>query len=862
MTKDEYIAALRREVEGAEETQQPQTKQQYIESLRAKVKDAEPMTTSEKVQGFGLTALDGLLFGAGDEVASFGRALLDEGMDFINPELSGPGDTFGERYDNYLAENRKVNEQLSDEMPVASTAVEIGTSIVPAFKLAGAVGNAGTRLGNVARQGALGAGETAVREVGMNEGSLKERIEDIDPTLVGIGAGIGGAFGGLMRGQQSIDAIKARDAASVSGKGAKTAAGLEDSGGIKGTIASYRDDLYAQVKRQVSDTDARNLNKADTIGMGWKQALHAPDKLPVKDLDHLTKVFKNDGAASKLIADMNAMKKVGKDFENVFTAPQRKALMDSAIKRLAKTDARAAETLRKMNTVLETVQMDMRRVFPNIKDEFKDGYFPLYAKSEKIFKGYKRRSSLPKKDSSTAVRETGTITPRQAVEEFDNPVHNFMNFFEDATDALALARAWNVKVPAKSLKGVHSYADSVIKQIEKKAKKDYGEDVGKALGENLRLFALDGRQSMGSFFHLMRTLSHSALLGTLENAALQAGDIGMSAYATNLMSATKALPKALWSMLVSDGDMVVTSRGLGTTLRMADLGWTRQHLTEMINQSNNPVNRVATKAADFFMQVGGVRKANRAGVETLLNASVNQMKGLAKKGKDALANSVYAEGLSQQDIDRLYRGIMSGNVRDRAVKEAAFFKAARHQPVARSAMTPQYLEMRDGRLLYSMKSYMVKQAARFNEDVIRKVYQAERKGLQTAEGRKLMREALINTARYGTFIVALNSVVDPARKSFFRGIESDSSFGEEFVNQSVNFATGGFVNPGLSKYGVGQAESLIPPALQATYAPIELSMKYLQGDDITPAEVKRMAMFYPGARQAYWWMDVVEENFD
>lgn len=817
------------------------------------------LTTAETVQATGQSALDGLFFGLGDEIAAGGRALVDEAMDVINPELSAPGD-FSSRYESYVAEGRDLEQRNKDQNPLLAYGTEIGTSLLPAAKLAGAVGNAATRLGNVGRQAGVGAGEMAVREFGEGEGDVESRLADIDPLTVGIGAAVGGAAGGLMRGQRSIDAIKKQAAKDKTAAGNVTEAARESQSKLGAGIGAIRDDLYANVKKEIGDVPAREMVDADHLSMGWKQALHNPNHLPVKDLDNLTSVLKDDGKVRKLLSDAGAVKKTDDGFAPVFSSKGRTKRIDLAIKELDKTDPAAAETLRKMNTTIKTIQQDMRRVFPKAADDFQDGYFPIQRKAENVFRGIRPKSSKAKTDSSTQVRETGFITEEMAVKAFDDPVHAFMSYFEDSVDALALARSYNVKVPSKSLKSMRSYSDEVIKAVVKSRTKELGKEQAQLLGDKLAMFAIDGRQSMGAFANVLRTASHAALLGTPENALLQAGDLGQAAYGTSFLDAVKALPKALKSVLITDGDMVVTNRGMGDTIRMADIGLTRQHLTELVNENRSWLPKHVTKVADFLMQVSGVRKANRLGVETFMNAQVGQMRRLASQGKEALRNSPYADGLTEAKLDRLYKGIQSGNVRDNAVKEAVFFKLGRFQPVSRTGMPPAWLNARNGRLLWSMKMYMTKMASRFNEDIIMKTAQAEKAGLNTPEGLKLMREALLNTGKYSSFVLALNSFVDPGRKELLRGKESERDFPAEFARQGVSFATGGVIDPALSEYGISPATALVPPAVAAGFSPIELAMKYIQEGEVTPAQMERAAMFIPGARQILWADEVMDRG--
>lgn len=809
-------------------------------------------TWDESVMARGQALLDGLMFGFGDEFAAGGRTLVGQVFSAVDPRMKT--EDWGKAYDRELERGRLAEERERETSGGTMTALEVAGAVPSGLKASLSVGNAATRIGNIGRQGGVGAAEMAVREFAEGEGSATERYAETRPEVVALGAGAGALGGALMRGQRSIDELARQAAAGRTAQGNVTQAGLENQSSLGRAVSHVRDDLYTNVKEEVGEGVARTMVDADSQGMRWKQALHAEDVLPVKKLDNLSNAFMRTPQAAKLVNDANAVINGSK-----LPVGMRGKSLDAAESVLRRNDPEAADTLRKMRDEVGLIQQELRRVFPKMADEFEENYMAILAKPTKKAKGFQRTRSTSRVDSSTMARETGFMTAAQAKEVYETPVHSFMNFFEDAVDALALARKFGVKAETKGMGKMSSYTEEVVKAIEKKHTQELGEEGAKRLGDNLRLFAIDGRTGMGELMSVLRMGSHAALLGTPENAILQLGDLGASAYATSFRDAVAGLPKALRSVLLTDGDMIVANGGMKNVLRGADLGISRQHLTEMVNESSKVWPKRVSNLADFLMSSSGVRKMDRLGKETLLNAEYNEMKRLASKGIEAVKNSKYAEGLSDAQVDRLIQGIQSGNVRDRAVLDAAFFGLGRMQPVSRTAMPPAYLDAKNGRLLWSMKMYMTKMASKFNEDVLRPVRQAEEAGVTSEKGRALLKKATYNTARYSTFILALNALVDPGRKELLRGKESPNTYGEEVVRQGVSFATGGVVDPNNIRYGRTVSESFIPPAIAAATTPIELAVRGLMTDqEISPAQMESASRFVPGIRQLLWTEDVIK----
>jgi len=378
---------------------------------------------------------------------------------------------------------------------------------------------------------------------------------------------------------------------------------------------------------------------------------------------------------------------------------------------------------------------------------------------------------------------------------------------------------------------------------------------------------------MHPLLSFLRTTTSAALLGTPENAALQLGDLGASAYATSFLSAMKSLPVAIRSILTTSNDVAGAAGGRlaappSDFIRAPDLGISMQHLGELVNATKgwgNEGNTVAQRvfnaakvgterASRGLMGAAGVRNMNRLGQETLINASVSQMK---KMDLAALSKSKYAEGLTDDQVMELYKGLRSGNVAGNdAVKEAAFFSIARMQPISRSAQTAKYLDMKNGRILYSMKQYMVKMGSKFQNDVMKPYANAVEAGFQTKEGQALLKQASLNAVRYTGYIVALNAAVDPGRKEFFRNKENENSYGEEMVRQGTSLATAGLVD-------LNQNEYSLPPAVEAGVGGLsligELTKALLDEDhEWDERQLTQMGYYIPGYRQLLWGEEVLE----
>lgn len=807
-------------------------------------------TWDESVMARGSALLSGLTFGYGEEAAAAMQVGGETLANLLTGNFKGDINTIADRYAYELERRNKAVQQERETSGGTMTALELAGMIPSSIKLGAAlgVGSGATRLRNMEQLAGQAGLESLIYQTGNAEGDMLDRLAAIDPGETMLASGIGGAFGSLLRGTDTI------------GK-------ASEPGWLAKKLERYRDDIYTSTKRIVGDdVSAREMVEADGLKMRTAQALHEDPRLAPKALDNLHQAFNDSPQAAKLVSDANAV-------INGSKAPMamRAKALDAVESVLRRSNPEAADSYVAMRAAVGDLTKELRVAFPKAAQELEDNYMGIIFRNLDEAEGV-RYGKATAKSGSTRNRTTGYVTQDQAMNALHNPVYTFMRFFDDANEALSLAKAYGVTADTTKFgeKGV-SLRGEVIKAIVKKKAPTLGQERADRLGDALATMTIDGSMGMNPLFGALRMGMHAALLGTPENAVLQVGDLGSAAYATTFRDAVKSLPKSLASMILTDGDVVVNSGLRGRlfqgTIRAPDLGVSRQHLTEIMQESANdlpPLWRRLQQAnrtvSETVMGASGVRKMNRLGLETLANAEVSQMSRLAKQGRDALAKSKYAEGLTPQKLDQLYNDLLAGNVKADSVLDSTFFGLSRIQPIGRNAVPAKYLEMKNGRLLYSMKMYMVKMASRINEDVFKKAAEAERAGLQTEKGRKLMGEALKNTARYGTYIVALNALVDPGRKEVFRGKESPNTFGEELVRQGVGFASGGMIDTNAGLYGRSSAEALLPPVATGVGNMADLAQKMLSEDEVTEADLRRMGQYIPGIRQLLWMQDVEEAN--
>jgi len=114
----------------------------------------------------------------------------------------------------------------------------------------------------------------------------------------------------------------------------------------------------------------------------------------------------------------------------------------------------------------------------------------------------------------------------------------------------------------------------------------------------------------------------------------------------------------------------------------------------------------ASKALDKLLGISGFKMADRFGKKTIMNAAFKRGGALAKKNDPVLA-SKYKEAFGDE-YDDLLKELADGQVTERT-KLYVFSELADHQPITMSEVPKKYLEMKDGRLFYSLKTFGIRQ---------------------------------------------------------------------------------------------------------------------------------------------------------
>jgi len=750
--------------------------------------------------------------GAGDELDATVRL------------LSGEADGWNEAIEQSRAELRAFEEE-NPNASMALSAAGFGAGLfIPGAGVA-KIAQAGTKLDRALKVGGLGAAEGAV--YGFLSGEGEGRL-----TEAGIGAVAGGALGGLAGGllTKNIDEVKEAtrklDAQSAKGGGSHIGGdeGFVNVGKAKESSRTGIDSDTSTASRKARDIKEDALVVEKPTG---QSGVVGTIFLSTRDW-----LVKNVGArAAKLAEDSEIMiRHEQREIDEVF---------DTSF-------LNAAELLDN-NKMLKSLSLRMNSA---IKEDRRVSWedFAAAAKTPEEKQIVKLLEKQVKTLQGLDFVKQGDVDyfPTKAIEKiptrvgnpdsYDNPIKALKEYAEDISSARALASRFNIEIKELSPpREGQSRLNVIIEAIEKEAKgQGASEEVAANLANGLRSQLIASKQGGDTVGAVARRTTSAALLANPMNAVLNLAE-GVTApiYQNGVAAWAKTLPKAVLSTL--NENFGVKNKGWVSN---RELGLDKDFMGEIANAGKKAMNDSAesanwTKLNDKFVRgvdylskklykLSGVQTVNRMGQEILSNSAVQRGVALANDGSEkALAKLRKHDGmrgLTESEFKATVSALKDKDLSDPWVINFAGSAMNKWQPVSASTMPKAFHDNPNGRMAYSMLSYMNKQMNSVRNDVGLNLLKIQSKGLNTKEGAEAAKEAMINSAKYAGIFGVAAGVWDDFRKTLdlsndktLEDLMTPEGISSSMMNQLASNMSSGVVNIRAEEYGGSPVEPIPAP---------------------------------------------------
>jgi len=245
----------------------------------------------------------------------------------------------------------------------------------------------------------------------------------------------------------------------------------------------------------------------------------------------------------------------------------------------------------------------------------------------------------------------------------------------------------------------------------------------------------------------IKDLSYLATLGQLSSSLIQLGDVGTVAFLNGMRPTIEAMIQKFTGK---------------SAYKVSDIG--------LYNKIQADITKDGLgKWLDRTFKFTGFAKLDRFGKEVAMNASINKW---AKKVKTEAGVSEFTEkwgDVFEGDLSKIVGDLQAGR-RTPDTEYLAFLELSRIQPVTKSEMPLGYLENPNGRILYTLKSYALKQLDLLREEVIK-----DFKAGKIASG-------IQKSIWHGMTVGLANATVQTARDALLGKDVDEGTFGDEFAN--------------------------------------------------------------------------------
>jgi len=825
-----------------------------IEEAKSKVnayfKEREPkketkkadMSTLDKAAAVATTFTEGSI-GGGDELGAIGSMLGGSVYDLFNTDKDlSKVFTDNFKWDQQIERQQKGIDRLSDEHPVLSEVANAAGMVtglaIPAATLS--KGNAAAKVVTAAAEGAV-------------YGGLSSRGEDRAEGLM-TGAVIGGALGGagvlatkwLTKSKDEIARIDAEEAA-------RADKAAEDDSYIWGEEGLG--DVSAPLVQQgpsVKKIDASIMKKSrkflkDTED---KERVTTPSGLWAKTKDLWN--YGTRGTAER-VQDLTGNKRAGMLIKDVeILTEQSSSAIDDAFEELAPLAGSLTARMQQDILNIGAKNGDSRVTYESVLEGAKS---PEEAKAfQEYFDVLKevRKADLPgwsskKKDYAPSLTKGGDAgDDKLGVNDYENPLIALKDLAKDVQQARILARRFGVtegELAKLKPKGRQSRLDSVIDLIEQKASLQAGRTTKKGvrkgtdqskkaaavLADGLRSTLINSKKGGEAVGSIARKFASTGLLANWGNAALNVVEgATLPIYQNGFKAWAATVPKML-AATFNKGKSEADPQWLSTK----EFGQDKQFMGEVAAEAEGKVAKMVDNVGAFTYKWTGVQRVNDMGAEGLANTALTFARDMAKKGDEKslsrLRNHVAAEGMSTKEFNTLVKDLRSGG-RSAPVDTFAGRAMLALQPRGASSMPQFYNDVPNGRVAYSMLSYMNRMYNVIRNDIGDNLADAQKYGINTERGRKALKEASVNGVSFAALMGLVNGVWNDGRLALFDGEKrealmkgeirgkdlgtSDEFLGwmlESTTNQMGSLASSGLVNTRAEEYGGSKLDFAPPP---------------------------------------------------
>lgn len=323
-----------------------------------------------------------------------------------------------------------------------------------------------------------------------------------------------------------------------------------------------------------------------------------------------------------------------------------------------------------------------------------------------------------------------------------------------------------------------------------------------------------GEARIGKGTNIARNVIYASTIANPYSTITQLGDLALNSYRNGLIN---------------------TLSPFGPKIKLKDFG-----LNDIASEFTDA--GAVKGAMDKLFKVTGFKNLDIALKENNLRGAFRQAQGQLRN-KNSKAYKKFIEEnkpFFQNETDDLIDAIRRGDSQNENVRHYLFSRLTKTQPITLSEMPAKYLNMKGGRLFYSLKTFFVKQLDVMREDIVQKLAK-----------RETSKEGMQNAARFAMLFGGGTAAVN-ATKDLILGRPVEIS--DELMDVAMQMI-------GISRYAIYKAKSDgLTGGATAVLAPpmpiVNEAFKVLAADDKEEAikkQSKELVRYIPVVGKDIYW---------
>lgn len=361
-------------------------------------------------------------------------------------------------------------------------------------------------------------------------------------------------------------------------------------------------------------------------------------------------------------------------------------------------------------------------------------------------------------------------------------------------------------------------ARSIFQDIERIKDPAQQQEVTKLISTRFK----GGEARIGKGTNIARNLIYASTIANPYSTITQLGDLALNSYRNGLIN---------------------TISPFGPKIKLKDFG-----LNDIASEFTDA--GAMKGAMDKLFKVTGFKNLDIALKENNLRGAFRQAQGQLRN-KNSKAYKKFIEEnkpFFEKETDDLVDAIRRGDSQNENVRHYLFSRLTKTQPITLSEMPATYLNMKGGRLAYSLKTFFVKQLDVLREDIVQKLAK-----------RETSKEGMQNAARFAMLFGGGTAAVNMT-KDMILGRPVQVS--DELMDVALQMV-------GVSRYAIYKAKSdgLVGGATAVLAPPMPIvneAFKVIAADDKEDAlnkQSKELVRYVPiVGKDIYWRFGAGEEK--